>query len=268
MNTSQPLRQIRPLKRLGQNFLTNRDALKTIIEAAELKPNDVVLEIGPGTGVLTLELAKYAKKVIAVEKDARMVEILKKLLEGQNVKNVEIIQGNILKYKIPHTKYKVVANLPYYITSPAIRKFLEAENPPKEMILMVQKEVGQRICAKPPDMTLLAVSVQFYAKPKIISYVSKKSFWPSPKVDSAILQITPQINTDKKLINADNFFKVVKAGFSHPRKQLINNLSTGLSLPRTQVTDWLQKNKILPTARAETLTVENWIKLAESYKMN
>jgi 16S rRNA (adenine1518-N6/adenine1519-N6)-dimethyltransferase len=252
-------RQIQPLKGLGQNFLADKGALKTIIEAADIKPDEVVLEIGPGTGVLTLELAKYAKKVIAVEKDVRMCEILKKQLEDQNIKNVEVIQNDILKYKTPDIKYKVVANLPFYITAPVIKKLLEAENPPKEMVLMVQKEVGQRICAKPPDMTLLAVSVQFYAKPKIVDYVSKKSFWPRPKVDSAIIKITPTQKTGP----SDLFFKVVKAGFSHPRKQLINNLSTGLSLSRQQVTTWLQKNNIQPSQRAETLTVGDWIKLAK-----
>src|SRR3989344_1510029 len=260
--------QIRPLKGLGQNFLADKGALKTIIETADIKPDETVLEIGPGTGILTLELAKYAKKVIAVEKDANMVEVLKELLKSQNIKNVEIIQGDALKIQIPKSKlqnYKVVANLPYYITSPVIRKFLEAENQPKLMVLMVQKEVGQRICAKPPDMTLLAVSVQFYAEPKIISYISRKSFWPAPKVDSAIIKITPhgavpQYNSGL----CEQFFKIVRSGCPHPRKQLINNLSTGLSISREQVEAWLKKNKILPTTRAETLTVENWIKLTES----
>jgi len=252
---------------MGQNFLTDKGALKTIIEAADLKPNDVVLEIGPGTGVLTLELAKYAKKVIAVEKDARMCEILKERLDNLSVRNVEVIQGDALKIQIPKSKlqnYKVVANLPYYITSPVIRKFLEAENQPKSMVLMVQKEVGQRICAKPQDMTLLAVSVQFYAEPKIVGYVSRKSFWPAPKVDSAIIKIILiKRNWTRPVLV--QFFKVVRAGFSHPRKQLINNLSTGLSLGREQVITWLKKNKIQPTTRAETLTIDNWIKLAESW---
>ena len=131
------------------------------------------------------------------------------------------------------------------------------------MVLMVQKEVAQRICAKPPKMSLLAVSVQFYAESKIISYISKKSFWPKPKVDSAIIKITPLKNLQRPGL-CILFFKVVKAGFSHPRKQLINNLSTGLSLNREQVTTRLQKNKILPEQRAETLTIDDWINLAES----
>ncbi|MEK9135153.1 MAG: 16S rRNA (adenine(1518)-N(6)/adenine(1519)-N(6))-dimethyltransferase RsmA [Patescibacteria group bacterium] len=256
-----------PSKRLGQNFLVNKNALRTIIEAADIKPDEVVLEIGPGTGILTLELAKKAKRVIAVEKDAKMCEILEKTLK--EYPNVQIINDDIRFLEIgpPNirrsdlSKYKIVANIPYYLTSPIIRKFLEAANPPKEMILMVQKEVAQRICAKPPKMSILAVSVQFYAEAKIVDYVSRKSFWPSPKVDSAIIKIIPIKKTRPGL---DQFFKVVKAGFSHPRKQLINNLSTGLSLPRPQAQIWLQENKIQPSQRAETLTVADWIKLVKS----
>ncbi len=249
-----------PSKGLGQNFLVDKGALRTIIEAADIKPDEVVLEIGPGTGILTLELAKKAKRVIAVEKDAKMCEILKETLK--NFKNVEIIQADIRNLKLEIRNFKIIANIPYYLTSPIIRKFLEAANPPKEMILMVQKEVAQRICAKPPQMSILAVSVQFYAEAKIVDYISKKSFWPSPKVDSAIIKITPSNITRTVLANL--FFRIVKAGFSHPRKQLINNLSTGLSLPRPQAQIWLQENKIQPSQRAETLTVADWVKLTES----
>ena len=153
-----------PLKRLGQNFLIDCQALQKIIGSADLKKTDTVLEIGAGIGNLTFELAKKAKRVIAVEKDPKMIEILKDLLECQNVKNVKIIEGNILKFKTDSLElktYKLVANLPYYITSPVIRKFLESKNPPSSIVLMVQKEVAQRIAAKPPHMSLLAVSVQF-----------------------------------------------------------------------------------------------------------
>jgi len=261
-----------PSKRLGQNFLVNKGVLKKIIEASNLSENDTILEIGPGIGNLTLELAKIVKKVIAVEKDITLTRILNDELRIKNVKNVEVIQEDILKiqhtkYQILNTKYKVVANLPYYITSPVIRKFLEIENPPKEMILMVQKEVAQRICSSPPDMSLLAVSVQFYAKPEIISYVSKNSFWPVPKVDSAILRIAPLINTDKRLIDTDLFFKIVKAGFSQPRKQLINNLSRGLKMKKEEIKSWLLENKIQPEQRAETLTIEDWKNLTKSIKI-
>jgi len=248
---------------MGQNFLVDASVLNKIIQAAELQPEDIVLEIGPGIGTLTQELAKKTKKVIAIEKDRVMVEILKETLK--DYKNVEIIQGNILTadYKLP-AHYKLVANLPYYITSPIIRMFLEAKNPPEHMVLMVQKEVGQRICAKPPNMSILSVSVQIYALPNIISTVSKGSFWPSPKVDSAIIKIQPQ-NTIAKNIDTDIFFKIVKAGFLHPRKQLANNLSVGLKKTKEQINPWLLKNNINPLQRAETLSIQDWITLTQSY---
>ena len=271
-----------PSKKMGQNFLINEAVLKKIIKTADLSKNDIVLEIGPGIGNLTLELAKKAGKVIAIEKDKRMCEILRKVLEGLNIRNVRVINNDILKLdpkRYTLKPYRVIANLPYYITSPVIRKFLEAKKTPKEMILMVQKEVAQRICNRPPDMSILSVSVQFYAQPKIISFVSKKSFWPQPKVDSAILQISP-IHANLARIDTSLFFKIVKAGFSHPRKQLINNLSRlnfsskNLSgqardkkVNREKVKNWLLKNKVKPTQRAETLTLNNWQKLTKTFKI-
>jgi len=284
------------LKRLGQHFLVDRGVLRKIIEAAELSPKDTVLEIGPGVGTLTQELAKRASRVIAVEKDPKMIEILKETIEDSG--NVEIIQGDILKLRLQNPKseirnpkqiqnskfkipkhYKIVANLPYYITSPVIRKFLTSTGVrPLSMLLMVQKEVAQRIVARPPDMNLLAISVQFYAKPEIVSYVSKKSFWPQPKVDSAIIKITPyQPNklfacafshrTSRRRVQAFRilFFKIVKAGFSQPRKQLINNLSTKLKLPREKMEEWLLKNNIQPQRRAETLSINNWLSLTKTF---
>ncbi len=265
--------KIYPSKRLGQNFLIKTSVLEKTIEAAELSPGDIVLEIGPGIGNLSQEIAKRTKKLIAVEKDKKMVEILKETLK--DFKNIEIIQGDILKtdvssYKLQATNYKLVANLPYYITSPVIRMFLESLNPPKLMVLMVQKEVAERICARPPKMNLLAVSVQFYGKPEIVSLVSKKSFWPSPKVDSAILRIT-QIHTDRKT-DSRRFFKIVKAGFSHPRKQLVNNLLAldslnGVKLDKASIKKWLEQNKIKPSQRAETLSIKNWINLAKTFPL-
>ena len=260
---------IRPSRRLGQNFLIDEKVLRKIIEAAELSKDDIVLEVGPGIGNLTAELAKRVKKVIAIEKDQKMVEILNELLEGWKVRNVKIVKADILKFspKIYNLKskiYKVVANIPYYLTSPLIRKFLETENQPKEMVLMVQKEVAQRICARPPKMSLLAVSVQFYTKPEIISYISKKSFWPSPKVDSAIIKISA-FNQRRKSAFNQRFFKIVRAGFSQPRKQLINNFSKGLEFDKKKVEVWLLKNKIQPNQRAETLNLEDWINLTKSF---
>jgi 16S rRNA (adenine1518-N6/adenine1519-N6)-dimethyltransferase len=253
-----------PKKRFGQNFLISKSVLKKIVEASEISKKDIVLEIGPGIGNLTTELAKKAKKVVAVEKDKRIVEILKENLK--DFKNVKIIQADILKIEPKNYNlktYKIVANIPYYLTSRLIRKFLEERNKPKMIVLMVQKEVAQRICAKPPRMNLLAVSVQFYAKPKILFYVTKDRFWPRPKVDSAIIKITPK---PTKPGNTDLFFKIVKAGFSHPRKQLINNLAKGLKIKKEKIREWFLENEIKPESRAENLEIKNWLSLTNSFE--
>lgn len=251
---------IKPSKKLGQNFLIDKSILKKIINAANLSSDDIVLEIGPGLGVLTIELAKRVKKVIAIEKDRRMCEILKKVLK--NYKNVEIINKDILDvgHSTSHIEtYKLIANLPYYITSPVIRKFLETKNKPKLMILMVQKEVGQRICAK-SKMSLLSVAVQFYAKPEIISYVSKKSFWPVPKVDSAIIKIVPRKSAFRSTLIRDKFFELVKKGFSSKRKMLKNNLSS-TSLGARKIEKIFGEIGLNPKVRAENLSIQDWLKL-------
>ena len=274
---------LKPEKKLGQNFLVNKKILQKIIEAAEITRKDTVVEIGSGIGNLTQELAKKAEQVLAIEKDPEMCKLL---LERPSMGNVKVIQGDVLKIPLselaPHGAFKVVANLPYYIASPVIRKLLEAERPPESMVLMVQKEVGQRICAKPPKMSLLAVSVQFYGKPKIISYVSKKDFWPQPKVDSAVIKIVPH-KPDEISVDPQLFFTIVKAGFSQPRKQILNNLSIGLTLPlevprasggillselklnKEKARRWLLKNGLQPTRRAETLLITDWISLAKTF---
>lgn len=255
----------KPSKLMGQNFLVHAPTLAKIIEAANLQSTDTVLEVGPGIGTLTQELAKKAGEVIAIEKDRTMVEILKENLK--NYKNVEIIYGDVLlttHYSLP-TNYKVVANIPYYLTSPLIRKLLESASPPSEIILMIQKEVAQRICAKPPNMSILAVSVQFYADAKIISKVPKECFWPTPKVDSAIIKIIPHNQVRRGPTPAD-FFKVVKAGFIQPRKQLGNNFSKALKKDRSLINKWLAKNNINPLQRAETLSIQDWINLTKSYQ--
>jgi len=254
-----------PKDRLGQNFLLEKRVAVKMLGATDVSLKDTVLEIGPGIGTLTKELAKSAGKVITVEKDPVMVDILKETVK--DFPNIEIIQADILvlrqtKEFLSLSKFKVVANLPYYITSPVIRMFLETKNKPKLMVFMVQKEVGQRICAKPPDMNLLAVSVQFFAEPKIVSFISKGAFWPRPKVDSAILKIVPK----KELSPVDSslFFYIVKAGFKQPRKQLVNNLMQGLKLKREEIETWLHKAGIQPTKRAETLSLKDWVSLTKS----
>ena len=255
---------LRPSKGLGQNFLVDKTALKRVIASADLSPEDIVVEIGPGLGVLTLELAKKAGKVIAIEKDSKMIEALKETLTS--FKNIEIIQEDVRKItnnQLPATNYKIVANLPFYLTAPVIRKFLEFGNPPELMTLIIQKEVAQRITAQPPKMNLLAVSVQLYAEPKIISYISKKSFWPQPEVDAAIIKL--KTKSEKRKTDKDLFFKIVKAGFSQPRKQLINNLSKKLKADKMKVKSWLWKNNIRPSQRAETLNIEDWINLTKNF---
>jgi 16S rRNA (adenine1518-N6/adenine1519-N6)-dimethyltransferase len=258
--------QARPSKRFGQNFLADRGIVRKIVEAAEITGKDTVLEIGPGTGELTREIVKAAGKVIAVEKDPRMVQILKGSL--RDVVNLKIVQGDIRRLDIrecgiKEDDYKAVGNLPFYLTAPVIRRFLESEKPPSSMTLVVQKEVGQRICQKPPRMNLLSVSVQVYAEAKIIFYISKKSFWPQPEVDAALIKITPK---DVPIGDTDLFFKIVKAGFSQPRKQLINNLSKGLKIDKRKVAEWLEKNNIQSSQRAETLNIRDWIKISRIFR--
>lgn len=258
---------LRPRKYLGQHFLIDREVLREIADAAEISKTDFVLEIGPGIGVLTMELARRAKKIFAVEKDPKIAGVLENTLKQGKIENVEVIVGDVLKntgYRMPNAGYKIVANLPYYLTSAVIRKFLEdppAGGPPNEMTLMVQKEVAERICGQPPRMNLLAVSVQFYAKPEIIAFVSKKSFWPQPEVDSAIIKISnlkPQIPKNLTKI----FFKVVRAGFSAPRKKLANNLAKILpELTQKKINDLLRKIGLRPDCRSQDLSVDNWQKL-------
>ncbi len=258
-----------PKKRFGQNFLVDRNAIENMAKAAGLGPKDVVLEIGPGLGSLTKEIAKTAKKVIAVEFDRRMVKVLEDTL---HLENVEIIEADILKFDetgLP-SPYKVVANLPFYLSAPAIRKFLESKNPPQDLTLIVQKEVAQRIAAKPGQMSILAVATQFYATPQIIRVISRNCFWPVPNVDSAILRLTPKINRPEKQFS-DLFFMIVKAGFSQPRKQLINNFSKKLTRAdgpgREGLELWLKESEIDPARRAETLSIEEWINLAKAYSI-
>lgn len=268
----------KPLHRRGQNFLINQRVYDKIIETAELKKDDIILEIGAGLGTLTKKLAKHVKKVIAVEIDRKLVEILRKQLKDYN--NIEIIQGDILDEKVlgyigkqlirerknPSNQlpkrsidYKLVANLPYNITGAVLRKFLTCETKPKLMVLMLQKEVTQRIVAKPSKMSVLSVMVQFYSQPKIISYVSKNNFWPRPRVDSAILKIT-QIHTDKNT-DTRRFFEVVKAGFSAPRKYLFSNLVKKNIFNKELGQKIFQQLGFNLKIRAEELSTEDWIKL-------
>ncbi len=254
---------IRPNKAFGQNFLIDREVLLQIVEAAEIHAEDQVLELGAGTGVLTRELAKRARRVVAVELEREMLSLLAKTTRIYT--NIEIMERNLL-YVDPSEifgseSYKLVANLPYYIASPTFRHFLESANPPHLFVVMVQYEVAQRIVAAPGDLSLLGVSVQFYGEPKIIAHVPARAFYPAPKVDSAILRIDLKDEVPLTPKQRDSFFRMVQAGFSERRKQLHNSLAHGLHCKNTDVQSWLQAANIDPSRRAETLSIEDWLRL-------
>lgn len=258
---------LRPSKDFSQNFLIDREVLNEIVAAADLQKDDVVLEIGPGFGVLTVELAKRVRKVVAVEADRGMAGALREILA--EYKNVEIVEQDILKlpitnYQLPNYNYKIVANLPYQITSAVFRKFLSEEPRPSEMTVMVQKEVAERISAEAGEMSLLSLSVQFFGQPETVATVPRTAFWPEPEVNSAILKISQIKNESEKnlkRINPEDFFKVIKIGFSARRKQLHNNLSGGLRIPDQKVKEILVSLGFDERARAQDLGVNDWIKL-------
>ena len=247
-------------KGLGQNFLQDPLALEAIVAAAEIQPQDTVLEIGPGLGSLTRYLAVAAKAVVAVELDEKLIPPLKTVLSPYQ--NIQIIHGDILKLSpqelIPENDYLVVANIPYYITSAVIRHLLESQSKPRRIVLTIQEEVAQRICAKPGDMSLLALSVQVYGAPRIAAHIPAEAFFPAPKVDSAVLVVdiypTPRIN--EELLDA--FFRLVKAGFSQKRKTLRNSLSSGLHISPANAAQFLTRADIDPQRRAETLSIDEW----------
>jgi 16S rRNA (adenine1518-N6/adenine1519-N6)-dimethyltransferase len=260
---------LRARKGLGQNFLIDSGILKKLAAAAELKPSDTVIEVGPGLGVLTEVLVEQAGKVIAIELDSHLADILKERLKDQT--KLTVIQDDVLKINPAailgqQTEYKVVANLPYYITSAVIRHFLEAPVKPTTMVLMVQKEVAQQITAQPGEMSLLSVSVQLYGKPAVAGKVSAHCFYPAPNVDSAILKIT--VYPEQKIQTDDitGFFDIVRAGFSANRKQIINSLSNGLKVPKTDIMPVLEQAGIDPQRRAETLTIDEWGVLYKVFK--
>ncbi|MFH1169909.1 MAG: 16S rRNA (adenine(1518)-N(6)/adenine(1519)-N(6))-dimethyltransferase RsmA [Chloroflexota bacterium] len=259
---------IRARKGLGQHFLVDADALPRIISAAELSPDDTVIEVGPGLGILTRELAGQAGRVVAVELDDNLAAILKQALAGCS--NVTVINDDILKVDpaalLDGQPYKVVANLPYYITSPVLRHFLEAAVRPQTMVLMVQKEVAEVISAGPGQRSLLSIAVQFYGRPSIVSRVPARSFYPEPEVDSAILKIEVYPNPAVAVADERGFFGLVRAGFAAPRKQLPNSLAQGTGLPKADVLPLLEKAGIALQRRAETLTLEEWAQLWQSFQ--
>ena len=271
---------LRPSKGLGQNFLLDQTVLDRIVAAAELTADDVVLEIGPGLGTMTEWLAREAGHVIAVEVDDRLMPVLQSVLA--DLDNVTLIHGDILaldphalvsaadpqppsssvQHPAANVRYKVVANLPYYITSAILRHLFEASLKPQRTIITVQREVAQRIVAKPGQMSLLAVSVQFYGQPRLLFRIKPGSFYPSPGVESAVIQVDLHTTSLLPAEETASFFRVVRAGFAQRRKQLHNTLAAGLERAPEEVAAQLRGVGLDPRRRAQTLSLEEWVAAA------
>ncbi len=258
---------LRARKGLGQHFLVDGKVLRQIITAAELSPDDTVIEVGPGLGVLTAELARRAGRVIAIELDDKLAANLRTSLA--HFRNVTIIGDNVLNIDPEallreqglQPTYKVVANLPYYITSPALRHFLEASVKPQTRVVMVQKEVARAIAAEPGQRSVLSISVQFYGRPRVVSYVPAAAFYPAPEIDSAILRIDIYPQPPVAVTDVASFFGLVRAGFAAPRKQIANSLAQGMGIAKGAALTLLEKAKLDPQRRAETLTLDEWAEL-------
>ncbi len=279
-------------KRLGQNFLVDEQILCSIIESAELKSSDNVIEVGPGTGFLTEKLVKNAGNVIAIERDVGMIQVLKE--EFSDAENLKIIQSDILDLSVDQMDgwilnqvqddklgggsakkgspfrglggaYKVVANIPYYITSPLLKHFLQSDNRPEMMVLLVQKEVAEKICGI-TGKSVITIETQLFGEPEIIDFVPAECFHPAPKVTSAILKIkvhkSPLVPSDQ----LKDFLRIVKFGFSQKRKKLKSSLSAGLHLKPSEVREVLIKLNIDPDFRAENLDIEDWKRLTTALK--
>jgi len=255
---------VRPKKGLGQNFLVDAGYRAEIVEAAQITPADSVLEIGPGQGALTGLLAAQAGRLVTVELDDRLIPGLRHRFAGQA--NVIIVHGDILDLDIGalmgESRYKVVANLPYYISGAVLRRLMEAEPPPSLMVLTLQEEVAERVTAVPPRMSLLALGVQFYCSARIVARLPAAAFYPVPKVDSAVVRLEKRASTATADVPAEAFFAVARAGFSQPRKQLRNSLAAGLQIPPGDAESLLHAAGITPHRRAETLALGEWAALA------
>jgi 16S rRNA (adenine1518-N6/adenine1519-N6)-dimethyltransferase len=249
-----------PKKSLGQHWLSDRQALQTIINRAAIDKSETILEIGPGQGSLTELLAKQASRVVAVEYDEEQIEPLERRFSNQ--KEVRIVAGDILQYDLQQlpVDYAVVANIPYYITAPIIRRLLEAENPPYRMILLVQKEVAERLAAPAGKLSILGVSAQFYCSVTAYEVIPAALFSPPPRVDSQIIRLDRHQTLPD--ISREHFFRVVKAGFSNRRKTLKNALSGGLRLSSDELRSIVDDEFL--SRRAQTLSIEEWTRLTNS----
>jgi 16S rRNA (adenine1518-N6/adenine1519-N6)-dimethyltransferase len=245
-------------KGLGQHFLVDRPSLEAVLAAGELAPDDTVLEIGPGLGVMTVPLTQTVREVVAVEQDPALVS----LLERDRPVNLRVVSGDIMRFDLTELPagYKVVANIPYYLTSALLRMLLEAPNRPQLLALLIQKEVAERVVAAPGQMSVLAFSVQYYGQPTVLQMVPRQLFWPSPKVDSAILQVRvgdqPAFAADR-----DRLFRLVKAGFGEKRKMLKNSLAGGLNMSLELAARLVDAAGLPPTARAQELGLPEWERL-------
>lgn len=258
-----------PKKSLGQNFLFEPVWVQNIVDAAQLKTSDVVLEIGSGTGVLTTELAKKVNKVFSIEIDDRLMPILKNVVS--EYKNVRLIHGDVLEYSISslldelsYDRFVVVANIPYYITGKILRHIFHGSLRPSHMILLVQKEVAQRMAALPGQMSVLSVSAQFFSQVDILKYVPAGAFYPKPDVDSALIEL--DVFDENDLIHNDPvlYFRIVKAGFGQKRKQLQNSLTNGLGINKAQVVEVILNVGLDPKCRPQTLTLQDWSNLTNA----
>lgn len=259
---------LEPSRDLGQHFLVDGRALARIVAAAELTPDEAVLEIGAGIGNLTRRLALAAGRVVAVEIDRRFQPALQAELEG--LPNVEVVWGDILALDpaalMENQPYKVVANLPYGITSAVLRHLLEARVPPQRAVVTVQREVAERIVARGGRMSLLAVSVQFYGQPRLLFRLSPGAFYPPPEVESAVLRIDRHPRPPVEVEDREMFFRLVRAGFTHPRKQLANSLAAGLGVSPSEAARLLAAAGIDPRVRAERLSLADWARLARALR--
>ena len=254
-----------PKKSLGQHWLKDEPTLEAICEAANLVKNDTVLEIGPGLGALTEQLVKHAGKVIAVEIDGLLAARLNAQL---NTDNLEVVQGDILKFDLSQLPvgYKVVANIPYYLTSNLIRVLSESANPPARMVLLVQKEVAERLAAQPGQMSLLSVSAQLYYLPKLGPLVSAELFEPPPKVDSQVIILKQHPKPLFGNLDTKAYFRLVKAGFAGRRKKLRGSLAAGLQVSKEQADELLRAAKVDGNQRAQELSLNQWHDLYLAYK--
>ncbi len=258
--------EIRPDKRLGQNFLIDRAALKRVVQAAELSGRETVLEIGAGVGSLTCQLAGVAERVIAVEFDRRLLPALSEVVGPLH--EVEIIEGDILSFNLTDlvgpNSYVIVANIPYNITSALLRHMLEAPRQPDRIVLTLQREVAERIVAPPGQMSLLALSVQIYGSPTLQGRIRAAAFHPRPRVDSEVLRIDIHDTPAVPPYLIDPLFQLARAGFGQKRKQLRNALSGGLGFDPSQAMVLFQAAHLAPTKRAQELSLKDWTRLADA----